>query len=65
MGWAQVWRIKYRDEALRVQVINGPHSPGMYRVLGPLSNMPEFYKVYDVKPGDGMYRDEKVRVKIW
>jgi predicted metalloendopeptidase len=65
MGWAQVWRIKYRDEALRRQVINGPHSPGMYRVLGPLSNMPEFYKVYDVKAGDGMYRDEKVRVKIW
>ena len=65
MGWAQVWRIKYRDEALRRQVINGPHSPGMYRVLGPLSNMPEFYKVYGVKPGDGMYREEKVRVKIW
>ena len=65
MGWAQVWRIKYRDEALRVQVINGPHSPGMYRVLGPLSNMPEFYKTYDVKPGDGMYRDEEIRVKIW
>ncbi len=65
MGWSQVWRIKYRDEALRQQVINGPHSPGMYRVLGPLSNMPEFYEVYGVKPGDGMYREEKVRVKIW
>ena len=65
MGWAQVWRIKYRDEALRRQVINGPHSPGMYRVLGPLSNMPEFYEVFGVKEGDGMYRDEKVRVKIW
>ncbi|WP_049629776.1 M13 family metallopeptidase [Cellvibrio sp. pealriver] len=65
MGWAQVWRIKYRDEALRRQVINGPHSPGEYRVLGPLSNMTEFYEVYGVKPGDGMYRDEKVRVKIW
>ena len=65
MGWAQVWRIKYRDEALRRQVINGPHSPGEYRVLGPLSNMTEFYDVYGVKPGDGMYRDEKVRVQIW
>ncbi|MBU1310308.1 MAG: M13 family metallopeptidase [Gammaproteobacteria bacterium] len=65
MGWSQVWRIKFRDEALRQQVITGPHSPGMYRVLGTLSNMPQFYQAYDVKPGDGMYREEKVRVKIW
>jgi len=65
MGWGQVWRIKFRDEALRQQVITGPHSPGMYRVLGTLSNMPQFYQAYDVKLGDGMYRDDKVRVKIW
>lgn len=65
MGWGQVWRIKFRDEALRQQVITGPHSPGMYRVLGTLSNMPQFYDAYDVKPGDGMYREDKVRVKIW
>ncbi|WP_372628102.1 M13 family metallopeptidase [Arsukibacterium sp.] len=65
MGWAQVWRIKFRDEALRQQVITGPHSPGMYRVLGVLSNMPEFYQAFDVKPGDAMYREEDVRVKIW
>lgn len=65
MGWAQVWRIKFRDEALRQQVITGPHSPGMYRVLGVLSNMPEFYQAFDVKPGDAMHREEDVRVKIW
>lgn len=64
-GWGQIWRIKFRDEALRRQVIQGPHSPGKYRVLGTLSNMPEFYQAFDVEPGDGMYRDEDVRVKIW
>lgn len=65
IGWAQVWRTKFRPEALRQQVITGPHSPGMYRVQGVLSNMPEFYQTYGVKPGDGMYRPDEVRVKIW
>ncbi|HLV48994.1 MAG TPA: M13 family metallopeptidase [Aliidiomarina sp.] len=64
-GWGQIWRIKFRDESLRRQVIQGPHSPGKYRVLGVLSNMPEFYQAYEVKPGDGMYREPEVRVKIW
>ncbi|RUO32284.1 peptidase M13 [Aliidiomarina sedimenti] len=64
-GWGQIWRIKFRDEALRRQVVQGPHSPGKYRVLGVLSNMPEFYEAYDVSEDDDMYRGEEVRVKIW
>ncbi|EGN75739.1 Putative metalloendopeptidase [Idiomarina sp. A28L] len=65
VGWGQIWRIKFRDEALRRQVVVGPHSPGKYRVLGPLSNMPEFYQAFDVEPGDEMYRGDDIRVKIW
>lgn len=65
IGWSQVWRTKYRDEALRQQLITDPHSPGMYRVKGVLSNMPEFYRAYDVKPEDGMYRSDEQRIKIW
>ena len=65
MGWGQVWRITFRDEALRQQLMTGPHSPGKYRVIGVLSNMPEFYEAFDVSPGDEMYREEEKRVRIW
>jgi putative endopeptidase len=65
LGWGQIWRIKFRDEALRQQLVTGPHSPGKYRVLGILSNMPEFYEAFDVQPGNPMYREEDVRVRIW
>ena len=42
-----------------------PHSPGHFRALGALSNMPEFYQTYDVKEGDKMYIAPESRVKIW
>jgi putative endopeptidase len=62
---AQVWRNKSTDESLRASVSNNPHSPPMYRVNGPVSNMDAFYKAFDVKPGDKMYRPENERVKVW
>ncbi|MEX0779365.1 MAG: M13-type metalloendopeptidase [Balneolales bacterium] len=65
VGWGQVWRTKYRDEALRQQIMTGPHAPGRYRALGVLSNMPEFYEAFDVQPSDSMYRKEDIRVRIW
>jgi putative endopeptidase len=37
----------------------------MYRVNGPFSNMPEFYKAFNIKPGDKMYRLDSARVKVW
>jgi len=65
MGWAQVWASKYRDQAMTQQLIRGPHSPANFRGNGPIMNMPEFVKAYEVKAGDGMYRKPEDRVKIW
>ncbi|HEX8697012.1 MAG TPA: M13 family metallopeptidase [Longimicrobium sp.] len=65
LGWAQVWRSKFRDEALRQQLLTDPHSPGMYRTNGVLVNMQEFYDAFGVKEGDKMYRPANQRVKIW
>lgn len=65
MSWATIWRIKYRDETLRTQILTDPHSPGMYRAMGPLSNMPEFYTAFNVQEGDPMWRPDSLRVKIW
>ncbi|MFY8328722.1 M13 family metallopeptidase [Pseudoalteromonas sp. ZZD1] len=65
MGWSQIWRRKYRDEELRNRLMTDPHSPSHYRVIGILSNMPEFYQAFDVKEGDKMYIKPEDRVKIW
>ncbi len=62
---AQVWRMVTRPETLLWRINNDPHSPEIYRVNGPLSNMPAFYEAFGVKPGDKMYRPEEDRIKIW
>ncbi|MEO7455686.1 MAG: M13 family metallopeptidase, partial [Gemmatimonadaceae bacterium] len=65
MGFAQIWRSKSRDEALRNQLLTNPHSPGPYRAFVPLVNNDAFLKTFDVKAGDKMYREPADRVKIW
>ena len=65
LSWAQVWRTKMRDEALRVQVLSDPHNPPYFRVNGPVRNMDEWYAAFDVKPGDKLYLPPEERVRIW
>jgi len=65
IGYAQIWRTKFRDAALRNQLLTNPHSPGTARAFVPLTNNDAFMKAFDVKPGDKMWRDPKDRVKIW
>ena len=54
-----------RPEAARTAVSTDPHPPGKYRVLGPLSNMPEFEKAFSCKAGDPMVRPETERCAVW
>ena len=65
MGFAQIWRGKVRDDALRQQLLTNPHSPGDYRALVPLVNNDVFETTFNVKPGDKMYLAPADRVKIW
>lgn len=65
LSWAQIWKIKFRDDAMREQLARGPHAPGQYRAIGAPRNIPGFYEAFDVKPGDGMYLAPEDRVVLW
>ena len=65
LGYGLAWMINERPEAVANQVRSNEHSPAKFRVLGPLSNMPEFYATFGIKQGDAMWRADSVRVKIW
>jgi len=65
MGWAQVWRTLWRDDALRQQIVNGPHSPGQIRAFAPLRNVDAWYAAFDIQPGDPLYIPPEERVRIW
>lgn len=64
-GFALAWMVNMRLEAIANQVRNDEHSPAKYRVIGTLSNMPEFYKAFGVKEGDKMWRHDSLIVSIW
>ncbi len=65
MGWAQVWRTQFREARLRQQLETGPHSPGMYRAIGPLPHIDGFYEAFNVQPGDAHYVAPEDRIRLW
>jgi putative endopeptidase len=65
LSWAQVWRNNITDQALMLRINTDPHSPGIYRCNGPISNMPEFYAAFGIKEGDPMWKPESQRAKVW
>jgi predicted metalloendopeptidase len=65
LGWAQVWRRKYRDQELLRRLVTDPHAFSEFRTNGPTINIDGFHEAFDVKPGDRMYRAPAERVRIW
>ena len=65
LAFAQIWKGKYRDEALVNLIKSNPHSPPQYRLNGPVSNFDAWYTAFGVKPGDKMYLKPEDRVRIW
>lgn len=65
LSWAQVWRNNIRPQTLMLRLKTDPHSPGKFRVNGPLSNLPEFWEAFNVKDGDPMKNPPDKLVKIW
>jgi putative endopeptidase len=47
VAYAQSWRMHSRPETARLRIASDPHAPGHFRIVGPLSNMPEFYQAFD------------------
>ncbi len=65
LSFAQVWRIKDRDENMRVRIKTDPHSPEMFRVNGPVYSMEAFYKAFDVPATAKMYIAPANRLGVW
>ncbi|MFY2764108.1 M13 family metallopeptidase [Arenimonas sp. MALMAid1274] len=65
MNWSTVWRVAFTEAQLKQQITVGPHSPGMFRAIGPHSNLPAFAAAFGCKEGDKMVRPAADRVVIW
>jgi len=65
LAYAQIWRQNTTPEAIKLQVQSDPHPPARYRVIGPLSHMPEFAEAWGCQAGSPMTRTEEDRIQIW
>lgn len=65
LSWAQVWRLNIVDEEAAKRLVTDPHSPGIFRCNGPLSNFEPFYQAFNVTEADKMYRPMAERAVIW
>jgi putative endopeptidase len=65
IAYAQLWKINFTDAEMKRRIATDSHSPGMYRVNGPLMNCPEFFEAFGVQESDAMRNSEEEISKIW
>jgi putative endopeptidase len=65
IGWAQVWRGKYRDAEIMRRLAVDTHSPVEFRCNGVVRNLVEFHEAFQVKQGDKLWLPPDQRVRIW
>jgi putative endopeptidase len=65
LAYARAWRNKVRPEAATTQSLTDPHSPPMWRVIGALTNMPEFAAAFGCKASDRMVAPSGKIAQIW
>jgi len=64
ISFAQSWRSKSREEALRQQIATDGHAPDPYRAA-TVRNLDPWYATLNVQPGQKLYLDPKDRVRVW
>ena len=65
LGWAQVWHMNMTEKELRKRIATDSHSPGEYRVKGPLANMSEFAEAFGCESSDPMVNTDSAKAVIW
>ncbi len=63
--WGEIWRLKASEEYQQMLLSMDVHAPGKLRANVQASNLDEFFATFDIQEGDGMWRAEAERVKIW
>jgi predicted metalloendopeptidase len=65
IGWAQIWRRKYRDAEMVRRLLIDPHSPSQFRANGPVQNLDAFYEAFEIAESDAMFMPPEERIRIW
>ena len=65
LAYGYAWMVNNTKEAIAQQIMSDVHSPAEFRINGPLANIPEFYKTFNIKQGSPMYQSDSLRVHIW